>query len=274
MKRIPSPASRHSAFTLVEMMVASAAGLLLVASLASAAFAVQKSIMATSQYATGVNNENRLVDYVAQDLRRALRVGTLTSGGYATAKNISSFSITEGTMLAINIPDYYGSNTPNNAGGSTFKNSRYPRASLNTLSAYNSNGVALLNGCVPWTEATTTVNAKPATRFAPTASGSGEIQVRYFRGTRSASDATTCFFRAEYPAGSNTPNFPKQDIAERIVDSTSSTILVVNGYSVGSTPGMRYRIQSSFTPRLRRANNSTAGTEQYVEVTLRNPRRD
>ena len=274
MRKIVFIASRRSAFTLVETMVASAAGLLLVAALASAAFAVQKSIAATSQYVTGINNENRLVDYIAQDLRRALRVGTQTSGGYTTAKNISSFSITEGTMLAINIPDYYGSNTPSNTGGSTFKSSRYPRASLNTLSAYNSNGVALLNGCVPWAEAATTVSSKPATRFAPTASGNGEIQVRYFRGTRSATDATTCFFRAEYPAASNTPNFPKKDIAERIVDSSSSTILVVNGYSVGSTPGMRYRIQSSFTPRFRRANAANAGTEQYVEVTLRNPRRD
>ena len=275
MRKIVFIASRRSAFTLIETMVASAAGLLLVAALASATFAVQKSIGATSQYVTGINNENRLVDYVAQDLRRALRVGTITSGSYyATAKNLSSYSINESCSLAINIPDFYGSNTPNNASGSTFKSTRYPRSSLNTFATYNSNGTALLNGCVPWAEAATTVNSKPATRFAPAASGNGEVRVRYFRGTRSASDGTVCFFRAEYPAGSNTPNFPAKDIAERIVDSTSSTILIVSGYSVGSTPGMRYRIQSSFTPRFRRGNASTAGTEQYVEVTLRNPRRD
>ena len=272
--RIASRASTRSAFSLVETMVASGAGLLLVALLASAAFAVQKSIAATSHYVTGVNNENRLVDYVAQDLRRALRVGTIASGTYATAKNLSSFSVNETSILAINIPDYYGSNTPDNARASTFKSSRYPRSSLNTLPVYNSNGVALLNGCVPWAEAATTVNSKPATRFTPAASGNGEIQVRYFRGTRSASDNTVCFFRTEYPVASNTPNFPKKDIAERIADTTSSTILLVSGYSVGSTPGLRYRIQSSFTPRFRRMNTSTAGTEQYVEVSLRNPRRD
>ena len=70
MRKIVFTASRRSAFTLLETMVASAAGLLLVAALASAAFAVQKSIAATSQYVTGINNENRLVDYIAQDLRR------------------------------------------------------------------------------------------------------------------------------------------------------------------------------------------------------------
>ena len=275
MNRIIPPVSRRSAFTLLETLVASAAGLLLVALLGSAAFAVQKSIGATSQYVTGINNENRLLDYVAQDLRRALRVGTITSGNYyATAKNLSSYSINESSSLAINIPDFYGSNTPDNASGSTFKSTRYPRSILNTLGAYNSNGVALLNGCVPWAEAAATVNSKPATRFAPASAGNGEIQVRYSRGTRSASDDTVCFFREEYPASSNTPNFPKKDIAERIVDSTSSTILIVSGFSVGSTPGMRYRIQSSFTPKFRRGNASTAGTEQYVEVTLRNPRRD
>lgn len=264
----------RSAFTLIEMLVASGAALLLIGALVSASFAVQKSIAATNQYVTGVNNENRLVDYVAQDLRRALRVGVITSGGYATAKNISSFSVTEASVLAINVPDYYGSNTPDNSRGSAFRSTRYPRSSLNALAAYNSNGVALLNGCVPWVEATTTVNSAPATRFSPAASGTGEIQVRYFRGPRSASDATTCFFRAEYPAGSNTPNSPKRDIAERIVDSSSTTILVVSGFSVGSATGMRYRIQSSFIPRLRRGNASTAGTEQFVDVTLRNPRRD
>ena len=270
----PLQSIKRSAFTLLETMLASGAGLLLIASLASAAFAVQKSIAATSQYVSGVNNENRLVDYVAQDLRRALRVGMITSGSYATAKNIASVSINETSILAINIPDYYGSNTPNSTRGSTFTTTRYPRNTLNTLLSFNSNGVAQLNGCVPWAEATTTVNGSQVTRFAPSASGNGEIQVRYFRDTRSATDTTVCFFRQEYPGNSNTPNFPKKDIAERIVDPNSSTTLIVSGYSVGSRTGMRYRIQSSFTPRFRKGTTSTSGTEQYVEVTLRNPRRD
>ena len=140
--------------------------------------------------------------------------------------------------------------------------------------SYNSNGVSTLNGCIPYSEAVTILNAKLLTRFAPAAAGTGEIQVRYFRGTRSASDNTVCFFRGEYPSNSNTANSPPREIAEKVVSSTSSTIMLVSGSSVGTTQGMRYRIQSSFTPKYRSRNTSTAGTEQYVEVTLRNPRRD
>ena len=258
----------------METLVAAGAGLLLIGVVASASIAVQRSIVATSNCATGMNNENRLLDSVAQDLRRAVRVGTIASGSYATVRNIGSFSITNTSILAIDIPDYYGSNTPNNAAGSTFKTSRYARGSLNTATAFNVSGVSSLNGTIPWNEAVTTVNSKPVPRFAPAGAGTGEIQVRYFRGTRSASDNTVCFFRGEYPPGSSTPNFPPREIAEKIVDGASTTALLVSGSSVGTTPGMRYRIQSSFTSKYRARNNTTAGTEQYVEVTLRNPRRD
>ena len=266
--------SPRAAFTLIETLMAMGAGLLLIGVVSSATIGVQRSISATSKCATSMNNENRLLDYVAQDLRRAVRVGMIASGSYMTARNISSYSITESSILAINIPDYYGSNTPNNAAGSTFKSSRYDRNSLNTAWAYNSSGVSTLNGCIPYSEAVTTISSKPVTRFAPAASSTGEIQVRYYRGTRSASDGTVCFFRREYLPGSNTPISGPREIAERIVDSTSSTALFISGYSVGTTAGMRYRIQSSFTPKYRSQNVSTAGTEQYVEVTLRNPRRD
>ena len=274
MKRTLTANPAHAAFTLVEMMVSAGAGLLLIAAVASASISVQRSILATSQCATGMNNENRLLDYVAQDLRRAVRVGTISSGTYTTVRNISTFSITQSAILAINIPDYYGSNTPNNAAGSTFKKTRYDRSSLNTLAAYNSSGVGLLNGSIPYSEAVTVINSKPVPRFVPAAVGAGEIQVRYFRGPRSASDTTVCYFRGEYPSNSNFANSWPREIAEKIVDATSTTALLVSGSSVGTTQGMRYRVQSSFTPKYRSQNTSTAGTEQYVEVTLRNPRRD
>ena len=264
----------RAAFTLIETLVALGAGLLLIGVVSSASIGVQRSISSTTKYATGINNENRLLDYVAHDLRRAVRVGTIGSGTYATARNISSFSITQSAILAINIPDYYGSNTPNNAAGSTFKKSRYHRTFLNIGWAYNAGSTSTLNGCIPYSEAVTTINSKPVPRFAPAAAGTGEIQVRYFRGSRSAADSTVCFFRGEYPSNSNTANSPPREIAESVVDSASSTVLLVSGYSVGTTAGARYRIQSSFTPKYRSQNTSTAGTEQYVEVTLRNPRRD
>ena len=273
MKKTLDSHSARTAFTIIEMMVAAGAGLLLLGIVATASIGVQRSIATTSQCATSMNNENRLLDYVAQDLRRAVRVGMIASGSYQTIRNFSSLSITETSILAINIPDYYGSNTPNNAAGSTFKRSRYDRNSLNLVSTYNSSGVSILNGCIPYSEAVTTSNAKPVTRFAP-AAGTGEIQVRYYRGTRSAADATVCFFRREYPSNSNTPVSAPREIAEKIVDGASSTTLLLSGYSVGTTQGMRYRVQSSYTSRYRSRNTTTAGTEQYVEVTLRNPRRD
>ncbi len=274
MKRISRLCDPRAASTLVETMVAAGAGLLLLGIVASASIGVQRSISATSQCATSMNNENRLLDYVAQDLRRAVRVGTISSGSYASVRNTSSFSVTGSAILAINIPDYYGSNTPNNAAGSTFKKSRYDRSFLNVGWAYNASGVNTLNGCIPWSEAVTTINSKPVTRFAPAAASTGEIQVRYSRGARSNADQTVCYFRGEYPPTSNTPNSPPREIAEKVVDGTSSTALLLSGYSVGTTQGMRYRVQSSFTPKFRSNNTSTAGSEQYVEVTLRNPRRD
>ena len=266
--------SRLRAFTLVETMVALATGLAVGAVLVSASVSVQKSIAATKQYAVSVNNENRIVDYVAQDLRRALRVGRIVSGVYSKAANITDFAVSEINTLGINVPDIYGSNTPNNSRGSAFKTSRYNRTTLNTTTAFNSNAVTLLNGCVPWAEAVTTVKSKLAPRFAPVGAGSGEIQVRYFRGRRSATDGTACYFRGEYPSNSNIPNSPPREIAERIVDQRSSTALIINGYSKGSTPGMIYRIHSKFTPGYRLSNRSTTGTEQYVYVALRTPRRD
>ena len=274
MNKIPHPSTKRAAFSLVEMTVAAGAGLLLIAVVASASVGVQRSISATSQCATSMNNENRLLDYVAQDLRRAVRVGSVSSGSYATLRNTSSFSVTESAILAINLPDYYGSNTPNNTAGSTFKKSRYHRSFLNIGWAYNSNGVSTLNGCIPWSEAVTTINAKAVTRFAPTAAGSGEIQVRYYRGPRSAGDRTVCFFRGEYPSNASTPISIPREIAEKVVDGASATALLVSGYSVGTKQGMRYRVRSSFTPKYRTAGRTTVGSEQSVEVTLRNPRRD
>ncbi len=265
---------RLGGFTVLEMAVALGLGSVLAAVLATASISVQRSLAASKQYVTSINNECRLVDYVAQDLRRAVRVGQIVSGTYSKATNLSGFAVSETNLLAINIPDYYGSNVPDNSAGSNFKTTRYPRAALNTSSSYNSDPVPVLRGCVPWSEAVTTVNSTKAPRYAPAAVGAGEIQVRYFRGPRSANDATICYFRGEYPVGSNTPIFPPREIAEQIVDSSSTTALIVDGYSKGSIPGMRYRLQSSFTPRYRRSNNSTAGTQQYVNVSLRNLRRD
>jgi hypothetical protein len=159
-----------------------------------------------------------------------------------------------------------------NSTGSSFKISRYDRRTLDTSATYNGNGVgSILNGCVPWAEATTMLNQKPATRFAPTTAGSGEIQVRYYRGPRSAQDGTICFFRGEYPTTSNVP-LSTTEIAERVVEGPWITDLTVFATTVAPEPTV-FRLRSKFPSRYGRTRSS-AGTEHYVVVTPRNLRRD
>ena len=238
------------------MLVASAASALVLAALLSGLVAVRKSMSATHHYATNVANESRLLDYVARDLRQAVRVGILSGGTNTTFKAQTNVAVTATNILTINIPDFYGSNTPNNAAGSTYKSKRY--------------GTATTNPAVTWAEAVTSITGgKRVTRFAPAASGNGEIQVRYYRGPRSASDATACYFRSEYAASSGTL-LSTREIAERITDNAFVTGLTLTG----SSDGLTFRVQSSFASRYRTRDRTTAGTEAYVLVGIRNLRRD
>ncbi len=278
MRGLPSPMSHSQGFTLVELIVSASVGLAVLGGLLSASIAIQRSISATNHYIASANNGNRLIDYVSQDLRRAVRVGSLIAGINTPLKNNISLTVTEANTLTINIPDYYGSNTPNNASGSAFKSSRYARANLNTQAAFNGNGAgSALNGSIPWSEAVTLVGSIQLPRFAPVATGNGEIQIRYYRGPRSGTDATVCFFRAEYPSASNTPNSPARDIAERVVNGTSVTNLLVTAPNLTVTDpiyGRSFNVDSSFAPKYGRSTSYAGGTNQYVTVLLRNLRRD
>ena len=253
-------------------MLAMTAGTIVLGTLVAASVAVRKSIITTDRYVTGINNSTRLMDYVAQDLRRAVRVGTLVGGANTAYKSDSTgFSVTTTNILTINVPDYYASNTPNNGAGSTFKTSRYQRSTLDTASTYWISSGSIMNGVVPWAEATTKVGSSDTARYAPAATSNGEIQVRYYRAARSQSDPSVCYFRGEYPAASNTAIATKE-IAERISNAASTTTLTVfvttpaNGRSV-------FTVQSGFTSRYGNTP-TTAGTREVVGITSRNPRRD
>lgn len=264
----------QSGIALAEMMVATACSAVVVGALLTAFVGIRKSVFATNQYAVAVGNETRMTDYVARDLRLAVRVAIISGGNTTTLKTAGSvygsyYNITDTTVLAINLPDYYASNSPNNSAGSNFKTTRYPRATLNTASTYNGNVNPVLNGIVPWAEAQTTVGGKRVTRFAPVSAGNGEIQVRYYRAPRSASDATPCFFRSEYAPGSSITTSTKE-IVEKFADTASTTFFKVCAKNSGKV----FKLQSSFSPRYRFAGETTAGSEEYVEVTCRNPRRD
>ena len=267
MKRLRETGRLDGGSTLIELLVSSASAVVILGALLSGAVAVRKSFSATERYVTGINNQSRLMDFVARDLRRAVRVGTLVGGVNTPLKNHTGFSITETNMLTINIPDYYATNTPDNATGSDFKTSRYSRARLDA--AYIGNSNTKLNGVIPFSEAVTTVGSTQTSRFAPVSAGNGEIQIRYYRGLRSAQDRSVCYFRAEYPAGSSVVLSPPKEIAERVVDSLSTTGLTV----IGSQNGKYFRLQSNFTPQYG-LYRSVAGTDQFVEVSLRGTRRD
>ena len=271
MQRLTHPRRGQSAVSLIELLVASSVAIVILGVITYASMSISKTMAATERQVTGSVTENRLMDYVTEDLRRAVRVSILNGSTSTVIKDTgsTSYTITETTKLVITIPDYYASNTPNNTAASTFKTTRYPRETLNTSLTYNGSATALVNGTVPWSEAQTTVNGALVTRFAPSSVGSGEMEVRYYRGPRSSSDATVCFFRSEYPAGSSTASSTKE-IAERIVDAVSSTTLAISGKNGGQT----FRLQSSFVPTYTRKNSSASTTLAYVEVSVRNPRRD
>jgi type II secretory pathway pseudopilin PulG len=297
-RRLPTRIGRV-AFTLLEMMLSVGIGVMVLAVLIESLVSIQKSLNATDELSLRTNNGARLADAVARDLRRAVGVGTVNGTGTYTAINQSTAAVTTGTGLsdqntvamvtassglAIVIPDFYASNTPDNSLGSTYKTSRYDRLTvLNVSSTYNpyatSSANAALNGVVPWTQAIS------SQQVAYNSTGTGLIQVRYTEGPRSSTDSTPCFFRTEYPQGSNTPNSASVEIAEQVIESDSATTLilidpdrgsptlVINGKSVKVTDnGTHYRIQTSFTSRYRFTTN-TYGIDQYVDVYLRNPRR-
>ena len=171
----------RSGFTLVETMFAMTVGAIILGIFTYAGMGITRSLSGTERYVVGIANENRIMDYVAADLRRAVRVSILTGSTSTPLKNsgTTTYSISDTTFLVLSIPDYYASNAPDNSKGSAFKMTRYLRSTLNSSPAYNGNGNSLLNGVVPWVDAQTVVSNRNVTRFAPASTGTGEIQVRY-----------------------------------------------------------------------------------------------
>jgi type II secretory pathway pseudopilin PulG len=262
---------RTNGTTLIEVLVASGIAVVILGVLTYTSMGITRSISGTDQYMVGVANTNRILDAISADLRRAVRVGLISGGTTTPIKDTggTQYTVSSYNILAINIPDYYSSNTPDNAAGSAYKTTRYPRVTLNSDSAFNGDGNNLLNGIVPWADAHMTVAGKTITRFAPHSAGSDEIQIRYFTGPRSATDSTPCFFRSEYPEGATAPSSIRE-IAARINNSSSTTTATILGKNSGQT----FRLQSSFTPRFRLQGTSPSASTAVVEVSLRNPRRD
>lgn len=257
--------------TLVELMIAMVVAVAVLGILTYASMGFSRGISGADQYMTGVANTNRILDAVSQDLRRAVRVGILNGGTITPIKSTgtASFTISASNVLAISVPDYYASNTPNNTAGSNFKSTRYPRSTLNSAATFNSYAATILNGTIPWADAQITVNGKRVTRFAPASAG----------GRR---NADSLLHRAEVGVGFHDLLPPERvrlrchdadftrEIAARITDSTSTTTLTIGAANNGQV----FRLQSSFTPRFRRTAVSPASSTAIVEVSTRNLRRD
>lgn len=87
-------------FTLAEVSMALGIGTLMLAGFTTASVALQKSFVAIEDYAKGVNDQTRISDYLALDMRRALEV-------------ISTIDpLTKALTVTITEPNYYaGANT-------------------------------------------------------------------------------------------------------------------------------------------------------------------
>ena len=96
-------ASPRAAFTLLEIMVAlTMTAIVLVATL-TGVIALQKSYASTEEYANGLSDQMRLLDSLAQDLRRAVAV---PANGTVAAQPAWVMD-TDDQGLTINVPNYY-----------------------------------------------------------------------------------------------------------------------------------------------------------------------
>jgi hypothetical protein len=268
---------KRSGFTLLEVAIAGTVGVMILTVLLSTSISLQRSMTVTEHYARAANDGNRLLDYVVQDLRRAVRVGSVQGGVYQPLKSGGSAEVDGTSELVISIPDYYASNSET-AGDEAFAAPRYARSTLNLLPLFNGNSSTSLDGTVRWNEAVTKVGSVETTRFAPSNLGNGEVQVRYFRAERSDGSGTLCFYRGEYRPGSTAPNFPPAEIAARTSDTLSDPLgLRVRAAHLPATDrraGKLFTVTTSFAPRFRRSAAPGERAEQSLTILLRNGRRD
>ena len=93
---------RQAGFTFVEVMIAASLTLVLLVAALSGVVTLQKSYVASENYATGLADEMRLLDYLALDLRRAVSPGTGLAPWALDA---------DGQGLKVTVPDYYSFNS-------------------------------------------------------------------------------------------------------------------------------------------------------------------
>jgi hypothetical protein len=238
-------ADHRSGLGLVELLSAVAILAGVIAGSLAGVIALQKSFAGYTQYAAKSNNGSRMIDYVTRDLRNAIGVARRDTGT-ATAFKTGALELTEATELVVSIPDYYQSNVPDRASGSTYKTPRFSRSALATGKT-----------TFTYDESVEIVGTTRVPRFP------GKLEVRYLRRARSAQDATLCYFRQEYD-GSPGVLRSEQEIAEKVQTEK---------VTIQALAPQRFRVVTSFTPRWS-GEAKRAGTVQFAQVTILNPRRD
>jgi Tfp pilus assembly protein PilW len=107
--------TRHSAFTLAELLVAILASVIIIGALFVGSIALQKTSCNSERFSTDQSNQRLLMDYVGRDLRRAVGIATQFNGGVPTRLAAGSAVIEKRTDLVITLPAYYKSNIPKSA---------------------------------------------------------------------------------------------------------------------------------------------------------------
>ena len=100
----PPPARRRrAAYTLMEVMVAATMSAIVLVATLTGVVALQKSYASTEEYANGMADQARLLDYLALDLRRAVAV---PANGKAAAQPAWAMDADD-QGLTVNVPNYY-----------------------------------------------------------------------------------------------------------------------------------------------------------------------
>jgi hypothetical protein len=103
-----------AAFTLTEVMISAACGVLILAALLLASVALQRSFLAVEGYSTATGDQLRVQDYIAMDCRRAIKVlvntGSWTNSG-GTYRWV--YDATKSQTLLLSVPSYYDGTSQN-----------------------------------------------------------------------------------------------------------------------------------------------------------------
>ena len=239
--------SRHTqGFTVVELLCAAALSLVVLAGASAGVLTLQKCFRSSQQYAAGMNDGSRLIDYITRDFRNAVKV-TRIDGGVPTPFKSGTIEVDGTNQLSISVPDYYLSNVRDNSSGSAYKTGRFSRANLSPTSSY-----------YPYD---TVVGVVGITRYPKYP---GELEIRYIKKARSPQDPTVCYFRREYEGGAAMVLRSDVDIAEKVANQR----LIITALSKE-----RFRIITNFKPQWS-TESRRAGTQQIASVKLSNFRKD